>query len=64
VILVSYMGVVQDPAAEMAKRIGWSKIKAVADGRVIADIHPDLLCRPGPRLIEGLEKLHAELFAK
>lgn len=63
VILVCYMTADVKPAADIGKRIGWSQVKAVRDGRIISDIHPDLLCRPGPRLIDGLEKLHAELYA-
>jgi iron complex transport system substrate-binding protein len=62
VILICYMGVVEDPAGEIAKRMGWSRMKAVREGRIIADIHPDLLCRPGPRLMDGLEKLHSRLY--
>ena len=33
-------------------------------GRVIDSIHPDLLSRPGPRLVEGLEQLAAALHPK
>ncbi|HSV86269.1 MAG TPA: cobalamin-binding protein [Levilinea sp.] len=43
--------------AEMvAGRPGWQQIKAVADGRVYA-INDDLISRPGPRQVDGLEEM-------
>ncbi len=46
-------------------RLGWSQVAAVKTGRVYALSHA-LLERPGPRLIDGLERLarlvHPELF--
>jgi len=52
--------------AEVVKqRAGWDSIKAVKDGRVIV-FDDDLVSRPGPRLVDGLEALaraiHPELF--
>jgi iron complex transport system substrate-binding protein len=61
-ILVCYMSVVENPAKAISQRLGWATVKAVKEGRIIADIHPDLLCRPGPRLVDGLEKVHAALY--
>lgn len=46
----------------MQQRIGWSEITAVKQGQVISNIHPDLLLRPGPRLIQGLKQIHSQLF--
>ena len=40
----------------LAKRPGWGSCAACAADRVRV-VHPDLLTRPGPRLIEGLELL-------
>ena len=52
----------KDAAAQVAGRIGWGGIKAVREGRIIADISPDVLLRPGPRLVAGVlqlaERLH------
>jgi len=62
VILVAYMQKRSRVAAEIAARIGWGQITAVRTGRVITDIHPDLLCRPGPRLFDGLEALQRRLL--
>jgi iron complex transport system substrate-binding protein len=47
------------------QRAGWDAIKAVMNGRVIP-FDDDLVSRPGPRLVDGLEALaraiHPELF--
>jgi iron complex transport system substrate-binding protein len=57
VIIVAH----SDTTPESIKaRPGWEEISAVKNDRVYA-VDPDLLNRPGPRLVEGLEKL-AELI--
>ena len=38
-------------------RPGWTGLRAIRRGSVIDSIHPDLLSRPGPRLVQGLEGL-------
>jgi iron complex transport system substrate-binding protein len=48
-------------AAGFAGRIGWSGIAAVRSGRIIDDVSPDFLFRPGPRLIEGVRALAQRL---
>lgn len=40
----------------------WAKVTAVERKRIITDIHPDLLMRPGPRLIDGLEQLAEKIY--
>lgn len=51
--------------ADVAARVGWADIKAVKDGKVYP-FNDDLVSRPGPRLVDGLEELakliHPELF--
>ena len=61
VIVVARMGQPGDAAARLAQRIGWADIRAVKNRRVIDDINPDLLFRPGPRLIDGVKALAARL---
>jgi iron complex transport system substrate-binding protein len=61
VILLCYMTEAKDAAAQVAGRIGWGGIKAVRERRVIADISPDALLRPGPRLVAGVERLAERL---
>ena len=46
--------------SEVMARHEWRKVPAVVSGRVF-EIHPDLMVRPGPRLVDGLEAL-ADLF--
>lgn len=52
--------------AERKKRLAkdplWSELDAVRNGRIIDDISPDLLLRPGPRLFEGMKELQKRLF--
>lgn len=40
----------------VAARPGYADLKAVKEGKVLS-IHADLISRPGPRLIDGLEEL-------
>lgn len=47
--------------ALLAARPGWAALEAVRDGRVVDDIDPDLLSRPGPRSLAGLEALASRL---
>jgi iron complex transport system substrate-binding protein len=48
-------------AAQLSARIGWADITAVKRGHVVDDIHPDLLFRPGPRLLDGVRALAERL---
>ena len=61
IILVAQMGRPGDAAVQLSRRIGWADISAVKNGRVIDDINPDLLFRPGPRLIDGVKALAVRL---
>ncbi len=49
----------------VAARPGWEQIDAVKNGRVLA-FNDDLVSRPGPRMVQGLEELakilHPEVF--
>jgi iron complex transport system substrate-binding protein len=52
---------------EMVKeRPGWEDIRAVKEGNIIEITNDDIVSRPGPRLIDGLEflarALHPDLF--
>lgn len=53
--------------AEMVKeRPGWEDIGAVKEGNIIEIVDDDIVSRPGPRLVEGVEflakALHPDLF--
>jgi iron complex transport system substrate-binding protein len=56
IIILTYMGSKTD-VTNVAGRFGWKDISAVRNGRVYNDIEPNLLIRPGPRVIKGLEEL-------
>jgi len=50
------------PLRLVKQRFGWNKIEAVKNGRVFNDINPDILLRPGPRLILGLKQLYKKFY--
>ena len=50
-----------ESAETVAARPGWGAIAAVQDGRVHV-ISPDIVSRPGPRLVEALETLAGFLY--
>ncbi len=43
---------------ELITRHGWKTLKAVKENKLFYNINPDLLCRMGPRTIEGIKQLH------
>ena len=45
---------------EVRARVGWSVLTAVREGNLVA-IDADLISRPGPRVVDGLEQLAAAL---
>jgi iron complex transport system substrate-binding protein len=63
-VYIATTGSMQTPG-QIAKRAGYSGLRAVQDGRVYV-IEDNLIVRPGPRLVDGLEQLarmiHPELF--
>jgi iron complex transport system substrate-binding protein len=48
-------------AAEVKTRAGWANLSAVKDNR-LCEVDPDLVSRPGPRIVDGLEALSACFF--
>jgi iron complex transport system substrate-binding protein len=61
VVVIACMGDPRAAAKRLPQRIGWAGISAVREGRIVDDICPDLLLRPGPRLIDGVKALSAHL---
>ena len=57
VMLLAHGDDPEHAAEYVGKRPGWSDLSAVRSGRVYADLDMDLLYRPGPRLVDGLEQL-------
>jgi iron complex transport system substrate-binding protein len=64
VILVAHSDRPGAAAQRLAGHVGWSDVAAVRERRVIDDIDGDLLFRPGPRLVEGVEALAKRLHPK
>lgn len=57
VILLSHSENPWEPWDVVAKRPGWANLKSVMAHRVYADVDPDTVFRPGPRLADGVEAL-------
>jgi iron complex transport system substrate-binding protein len=55
-----------ETAEMLNERPGWAEISAVKEGRVIEITNDDIVSRPGPRIVEGLEflarALHPDSF--
>jgi iron complex transport system substrate-binding protein len=64
VILVAHSNTPGEAVKRLAEHIGWSDVAAVSHRRIIDDIDPDLLFRPGPRLTDGVKKLADKLQEK
>jgi iron complex transport system substrate-binding protein len=47
--------------ADVRGRPGWANVSAVRNNR-LCEVNPDLLSRPGPRIVDGLEALAACLY--
>jgi iron complex transport system substrate-binding protein len=60
-IIITYMDK-ERPIKLIEKRFGWSQIHAVKNNCVYNDIHPDLLLRPGPRVVKGLKEVYKRLY--
>lgn len=61
VIITTYGSFVDDPVAEVTERDGWDDITAVKK-EAIFDMDEDLLSRPGPRLVDGVEELGKAIY--
>ena len=67
-VMLCWCGTLQEKmnVSKVAERPGWDRLRAVKQGRIHC-FPEDLFGRPGPRLVEGLERLaqvvHPELFA-
>ncbi|MEK7476053.1 MAG: cobalamin-binding protein [Candidatus Coatesbacteria bacterium] len=64
VILLSRCDRAADAVAQVGSRPGWGGLKAVKAGRVYGDLNMDLILRPGPRLVDGLEVLIGKIHPK
>jgi iron complex transport system substrate-binding protein len=51
-----------DSLNAVSSRLGWGNISAVKNRRIYNDIDSSLLLRPGPRIVDGLRKLHKRIY--
>jgi iron complex transport system substrate-binding protein len=58
VIVLTYPGA----ATDVSSRAGWGTVSAVVEGRIIDDVDPNLLTRPGPRCIKGAVELFERFY--
>ncbi len=68
VILTTYGSFFEDdPVKMVTSRPGWQDVTAVKENQVY-DVHNDLVTRPGPRLVEGVEEVaklvYPEVFSE
>ncbi len=47
--------------ARVGQRLGWKEIGAVRNNRIYYDLEPDLVFRPGPRVIKGIKMMHERM---
>ncbi|MFH1441579.1 MAG: cobalamin-binding protein [Candidatus Omnitrophota bacterium] len=60
-IILAYMDK-EKPAKLVGERFGWKGISAVKNNRLYNDIDPDVLLRPGPRVVIGLKEIYKRLY--
>ncbi|WP_281658140.1 ABC transporter substrate-binding protein [Halobacillus sp. Cin3] len=61
VIITTYGYYTEDPQGSVLSRDGWDTVPAVEDEQVY-DVHSDLVTRPGPRLVEGVQELAEAVY--
>ena len=53
--------IVLHPGGGIGERLGWENVSAVKKNKIYNDIEENLLLRPGPRIVEGIEELAERL---
>ena len=62
VILCLYMSPGAPAKEQVLARTGWDHVSAIRRGRVYSDFNNDILLRPGPRVLEGIDTIHRRIF--
>ncbi len=60
-LIICFFEIKVDPIKFFRERAGWKQITAVREGRIIVPKNPDAICRPGPRVIEGVHELKSSI---
>ena len=61
IILCFYMSREGTVRETVLKRPGWAHVKAVTNGAVYDGFDNNIILRPGPRVIQGIEALHRSI---
>ena len=61
-IILAYMKPADWVEKTFVKRLGWEDVSAIKKRRVYANINPDIILRPGPRVARGLIELHKRFY--
>jgi iron complex transport system substrate-binding protein len=56
-LIICFFDLKADPVKFFQSRTGWKSIRAVREGRIIVPGKTDAICRPGPRVVEGIKEL-------
>ena len=62
IIILAYMKPDDWVEQTFAKRLGWEDVNAIKERNIYTDINPDIILRPGPRVINGLIELHKRFY--
>ncbi|MBI4723313.1 MAG: cobalamin-binding protein [Candidatus Stahlbacteria bacterium] len=54
--------IVMHSMSNPAARMGWQKVNAVKNNRIYTDIDPNIILRPGPRVIQGIKELKQRIY--
>lgn len=56
-LIICFFKIKGEPVESFRSRMGWRELRAVKDGRVLTPSNLDLVCRPGPRVLEGVREM-------
>lgn len=60
-VIITTYNYVEDAVGQLTSREGWSEITAVKNKQVV-EVNQDLVNRPGPRVVEGVEELAKAVY--
>jgi iron complex transport system substrate-binding protein len=60
-LIICFYAIEGSPVEHFAGRVGWRDIPAVINRHIVVPEKLDLICRPGPRVIEGIEELRRSI---
>jgi iron complex transport system substrate-binding protein len=61
VVVCLYMSASGASRRQILGRPGWAAIRAVREDRIVEGLNPDVLLRPGPRVLDGVAALRAAI---